>query len=761
MDIALTAAQQQARDRFRAFAEEHVVPHADRFDADEHLPDSLVRALAQTGWLGATVPAEFGGQGLDALTFGLLCEEVGRASASLLSLLIVHGMVCQSILKWGTAEQRAHWLPRLARGERIGAFGLTEPEVGSDASAVQTRAVADGDGYVLSGEKKWISFGQVANLFLIVARCDDQPTAFLVERDTAGFASEPIRGMLGFRSAMLARLVLDGCRIPSGHLVGRVGFGFTHVAGSALDHGRYCVAWGCLGVIEACVAASLRYSSERKQFGDVLKGHQLIQQMVADMLTNARATRLMCAHAARLKDQGDPSMIMETSTAKYFASRAAMRAADSAVQIHGANGCHISHPVQRYFRDARIMEIIEGSNQIQQIIIAKNGYQQFLMEQRRARKARATRQVPPEPVAPPADVPAAIAVAPGAEQEPQKIKCVVWDLDHTVWDGILLEDDEVTLRPGVVDIIRTLDQRGILQSVASRNEHAHALRKLEALGLAEYFLYPQINWNSKADNIRTIAQKLNIGLDTFAFIDDQAFEREEVNFSLPQVLCLDAADVHAVPGMPRMHPRFITDDSARRRQMYLSDQQRNAVEETFTGPKNDFLATLGMVLTIAPAREEDLRRAEELTMRTHQLNTTGDTYSYEELDRLRQSDRHLLLIAGLEDKYGTYGKIGLVLIERGEAVWTIKLLLMSCRVMSRGIGGVLLSHIRRAARDQGVRLQAEFVANDRNRMMYMTYKFNGFQETGPAGGEGHVGRVVLDNDLRQIPEFPHYLVIRT
>lgn len=749
MDIALTPAQQQARDHFRAFTDEHVVPHADRFDQDEHLPDRLIRALAQTGWLGATVPSAYGGQGLDALTFGLLCEEVGRASASLLSLLIVHGMVCQSILKWGTDAQKDHWLPLLASGERIGAFGLTEPEVGSDASAVQTRAHAVDGAYVLTGQKKWISFGQVANLFLIVARCDDQPTAFLVERGTPGFASEPIRGMLGFRSAMLARLVLDGCHIPSDHLVGRVGFGFTHVAGSALDHGRYCVAWGCLGLIEACVTASLRYSSERKQFGEFLKSHQLIQQMVADMLTDAKATRLMCAHAAHLKDQGDPSMIMETSTAKYFASRAAMRAADSAVQIHGANGCHIGHPVQRYFRDARIMEIIEGSHQIQQIIIAKNGYQQFLMAQRRARKARA----------------AAAAAAPVAPAEAQndelpKIKCVVWDLDHTLWNGILLEDADVSLRAGVVDIIRTLDQRGILQSVASRNTHDHAMQKLEALGLAEYFLYPQINWNSKADNLRTLAQKLNINLDTFAFIDDQAFEREEVNFSLPQVLCIDALDVSTVLAMPRMHPRFITDESAQRRRMYLSDQQRNAVEETFTGPKNEFLATLGMVLTIAPAREEDLKRAEELTMRTHQLNTTGDTYSYEELDRLRQSDQHLLLVAGLEDKYGTYGKIGLVLIERGASVWTIKLLLMSCRVMSRGIGGVLISHIRRAAQAQGVRLVAEFVANDRNRMMYMTYKFNGFKETGPAGAEAN-GRVLLENDLRQIPEFPNHLVIRS
>jgi FkbH-like protein len=755
MDMALTAEQQQAQYRFRAFAAEHIVPCADQHDQDENLPESLIRQLVEIGWLGANVPKEYGGQGLDAITFGLLCEEVGRASASLLSLLIVHGMVCQSILKWGTHEQQTSWLPKLASGQCIGAFGLTEPEIGSDAASVQTRAVADNGSYVLTGEKKWISCGQIANLFLIVAQCDGKPTTFLLPRETAGFSSEPIKGMLGFRSAMLARLKLDGCRLAQEHLVGRVGFGFSHVAGSALDHGRYCVAWGCLGLIEACLDASLRYSSERKQFGELLKGHQLIQQMVADMLTDAKATRLMCYHAGYLKEQGDPSMLMETSTAKYFASRAAVKAADSAVQIHGANGCHSSFPVQRYFRDARIMEIIEGSNQIQQIIIAKNGYQQMLIEQRRARKAKAATKPAEQLVEQAAEQ---VLDPPVKAKQAQNIKCLVWDLDNTLWDGTLLEDSEVKLREGVLEIIKTLDQRGILQSVASRNQHEHAMAKLEAFGLAEYFLYPQINWNSKADNIKSIAQKLNIGMDTFAFIDDQAFEREEVNFSLPDVLCIDALDLAGVPELPRMNPRFITEDSAKRRQMYLSDLQRSTLEENFVGPKNDFLMTLNMVLTIAPAREEDLKRAEELTLRTHQLNTTGDTYSYEELDRLRQSDKHLLLIAGLDDKYGTYGNIGLVLIECGEQAWTIKLLLMSCRVMSRGVGGVLINYIRRAAREKGVQLLAEFVANDRNRMMYMTYKFANFREKTQSGD---AKRVVLENDLSQTQEFPNYMVIRT
>ncbi|MCP4261664.1 MAG: HAD-IIIC family phosphatase [Planctomycetes bacterium] len=341
-----------------------------------------------------------------------------------------------------------------------------------------------------------------------------------------------------------------------------------------------------------------------------------------------------------------------------------------------------------------------------------------------------------------------------SEKNDKKIKCVVWDLDNTLWNGVLLEDDQVSLRDGVTDIIKMLDSRGILQSVASKNEHSHALAQLETFGLSEYFLYPQINWSSKSQNIETIAKKINIGIDTFAFIDDQPFEREEVNFSLPDMLCIDAADINELLDMPEMNPRFITDESSKRRLMYLRDIERDEIEEDFVGPKEDFLATLNMVLTIAQAQEEDLKRAEELTVRTHQLNTTGDTYSYEELDRFRQSDKHILLVAGLEDKYGTYGKIGLTLIECHEDVWMIKLLLMSCRVMSRGVGSVMINHLRNEARKKGVRLQAEFISNDRNRMMYMTYKFAHFKEK-----EKINDRVILENDLSQVQNFPEYLTV--
>ena len=350
--------------------------------------------------------------------------------------------------------------------------------------------------------------------------------------------------------------------------------------------------------------------------------------------------------------------------------------------------------------------------------------------------------------------PHAAAVRAAKKKEKQSIKCVVWDLDDTIWDGILLEDPEVRLRPQVVDIIKTLDARGILHSIASRNDHDLAIAKLEELGLAEYFLYPQINWNSKAASIAQIAEDVNIGLDAVAFVDDQPFEREEVAFSHAQVLCLDSACLDGLVDRPELNPRFVTDDSRIRRLMYQADVARNREEVAYVGPKEEFLATLGMVFTIAPCQEEDLKRAEELTVRTNQLNTTGYTYSYEELDELRRSPRHKLLISSLEDRHGTYGKIGLTLIELGPEAWTVKLLLMSCRVMSKGVGTIMIHHVLRLAREAGAKLRAEFVSNDRNRQMLITYRFAGFKEV------GKVGEVAIMENDSPPADPPPYVQVR-
>ncbi|MDR1057719.1 MAG: HAD-IIIC family phosphatase [Coxiellaceae bacterium] len=333
-----------------------------------------------------------------------------------------------------------------------------------------------------------------------------------------------------------------------------------------------------------------------------------------------------------------------------------------------------------------------------------------------------------------------------------QIKCAVWDLDNTLWQGTLLEDQTVIINPQVVKVIETLDQRGILQSIASKNNHDDAIAKLKSFGLDEYFLYPQINWEPKSNSMAEIAKRLNINLDTFAFIDDQQFELDEVKFSQPKILTVNAQEIPKILDMPLFIPRFITDDSKIRRKMYQCDIRRNNIEETFAGSKDDFLRTLDMKLTIAKATEDDLQRAEELTLRTHQLNTTGYTYSYDELNFFRTSDSHTLLIAGLEDKYGPYGKIGLILLEENELEWRIKLLLMSCRVMSRGIGAILINYLREAAKKHKVKLTAEFIPTDRNRMMFMAYKFANFIER-----EEQKRFILFENDLKSIPAMPSYV----
>lgn len=386
MMMELSDVQKTVQAEARAFVDERIAPFADEFDRDEKLPDELIRELGDRGYLGGIVSPEHGGQGMDALSWGLLCEEVGRGSSSLVSLLTVHSMVIHALTKWGSDEQRKKWLPKLASGECIGAFGLTEPEVGSDAASSRTEAVADGDNYILNGRKRWITCGQIADVFLVFAQVKGDSSAFLLERETPGFTTEAIGGMLGFRAAMLAELRMEDCRIPAENLIGRIGFGFSHVGGTALDQGRYCVGWGSLGLLEGCLNACMEYAGKRKQFGTFLKGHQLIQEMIAEMIVQTKAARLMCYHAATLKEHGDPSLIMETSIAKYFTSRIAVKAALDAVQIHGANGCSDRYPVARYLRDAKILEIIEGSNQMQQIIISKYGYQEYIMAKRQARK---------------------------------------------------------------------------------------------------------------------------------------------------------------------------------------------------------------------------------------------------------------------------------------------------------------------------------------------------------------------------------------
>lgn len=369
MALLLTPEQAAARAEFRGFVDREVEPRAGRHDREEALDLGVVRALAAARLLAADLPAEQGGRGLDPVSLGLLAEELGRGCSSVRSLMTVHGMVAHTIARWGTPTQRDEWLARLGGGERLAALAVSEAEAGSDLARVRTLARRDGDDHVLTGDKCWITCGQLADVFLVLAQAEAGPTAFLVRRDATGLEVEPLRGMLGTRGSMLATLRLRGCRVPAGALLGRPGLGLAWIVGTALDHGRFTVGCGAVGIAQACLEASVRHAERREQFGARLIEHQLVRRMLCEMTAGTRAARLLCLHAAQLRAARHPDSVAETSLAKYFAARTAMRSATDAVQIHGALGCSGERPVERLLRDAKVMEIIEGSNEMHQLHI--------------------------------------------------------------------------------------------------------------------------------------------------------------------------------------------------------------------------------------------------------------------------------------------------------------------------------------------------------------------------------------------------------
>ena len=377
MNLELTPEQRAARDEFRAFVTAEIAPHAGRWDREAATPSTLIDKLREKGYLGSNVHGDWGGPGRDMITYGLLTEEIGKGCSSIRSLLTVHDMVAHAIQRWGSPAQKERYLPRMARGETLGALALSEPEAGSDAKSVRTTARADGDFWILDGQKKWTTYGQLAGLFLVLTQADGKPTAFLVERDTPGVTVKPLAGITGTRASMLAEIFFDGARVPKENLLGRPGFGVSHIIFTALEHGRYSVAWGGVGVGQACLDACRAYTAGRVQFGVPIADHQLIRRMLTNMIAEVRAARLLCLRAGWLRDQGDPGASGEIMVAKYYSSTMATRAANDAVQIHGANGCSEDYPVERYLRDSRVLEIIEGSTQIQQITIPHFELQEF------------------------------------------------------------------------------------------------------------------------------------------------------------------------------------------------------------------------------------------------------------------------------------------------------------------------------------------------------------------------------------------------
>lgn len=377
MKIELSKTQKEHQAEFREFVRQEVTPNARCFDLEERIPDAFITKLATEGYLGATLPEQYGGRGMDMITYGLLNKELGQGCTSVRSLVMLQNMIALSISKWGSQQQKATWLERISSGESIAAFALTEPDVGSDAKNIETSANHQGVDFVLNGRKKWVSLGQIADVFLTFAQCDGKLCAFLVKKDTPGVTIEPIRNMLGVRASMLAEVVFHNCTIPETSLVGGVGFGFVPVGIMALNLGRYSIAWGCVGIAQACLEACIEHTSTRKQFGVYLKDHQLIKRKIANMIVNIKAARLLCYQAGCSEELGGPDSVMETMIAKYFATTMATKVANDAVQIHGALGCSDSVAVERHMRDARIMEIIEGTSEIHQLKIAEFGYQEY------------------------------------------------------------------------------------------------------------------------------------------------------------------------------------------------------------------------------------------------------------------------------------------------------------------------------------------------------------------------------------------------
>jgi hypothetical protein len=370
VDFDLTPEQEQLRELARRFCDAEVAPGARDRDRAEHTPPEIIAKLFEIGFLGAAIPEEYGGMGLDYLSYGLIVEELGRTDASLRSMVGVNvGLVGRTILEFGTEEQRREWLPQLC-SEGLGAFALTEPDAGSDPSSMKTGASRDRGDWILNGAKMWISNGSIGLVALVFARAEEGITAFLVPQGSPGYDANPIHGKLGLRAADTAEVVLRDVRVPDRYRIGEVGKGFG-IALAALDSGRYSLAAGCTGISQACLNAAVRYADERIQFGRKISSFQLVQQLIAEIYLDLEASRALTWKVAWRHDRGERHTL-ESSVAKTFCSEAAVRNADRAVQVHGGYGYVDAYPVGRYLRDARVTTLYEGTSQIQRLLLGRH-----------------------------------------------------------------------------------------------------------------------------------------------------------------------------------------------------------------------------------------------------------------------------------------------------------------------------------------------------------------------------------------------------
>ncbi|GGT23196.1 acyl-CoA dehydrogenase [Streptomyces atratus] len=375
MNLELSEEQEAVRQLAKDFVAREIAPHVVEWDRAENVDKSIVKKLGSLGFLGLTVPEEYGGSGGDHLAYCLVTEELGRGDSSVRGIVSVSlGLVAKTIAAWGDEAQKRHWLPKLTAGEAIGCFGLTEPGTGSDAGNLTTKAVRDGDSYVINGSKMFITNGTWADVVLLFARTDDTPghkgiSAFLLPTDTPGLSRRTIHGKLGLRGQATAEVVLEGVRAPASTLMGPQGKGFS-IAMSALAKGRMSVAAGCVGIAQAALDAAVGYAGEREQFGKSIASYQLVQELISDIAVDVDAARLLTWRVADLVDRGKP-FVTAASKAKLFASEAAVRAANNALQVFGGYGYIDEYPVGKLLRDARVMTLYEGTSQIQKLIIGR------------------------------------------------------------------------------------------------------------------------------------------------------------------------------------------------------------------------------------------------------------------------------------------------------------------------------------------------------------------------------------------------------
>lgn len=385
MNFDLTDEQALFRNMAREFAEREITTVASEDDQKEYYRPEITKDMAKLGLLGAPLPQEFGGLGTDSICYALICEEIARASASVFTTtLTVHISLFQMpILKWASDALKQKYLPRTTKGELLGCFGMTEPNVGSDSASIETTATQSGDHWVLNGNKMWISNGGIADIALVLAQTDKSKkhrgiAAFLVERNMPGFSSKDIHGKLGLKSSNTAELMFQDCRVPAENIVGQVGDGFK-VGMYALDNGRMSTGAACVGIAQACIDASTKYAQERTQFGKAIANFQLVQEMIVETIVETEAARFLVHRAAHLKDKGVP-FTREACMAKYYAAEVAIRGAIKAVKVHGGYGYSNEYPVERYYRDAMGLCLYEGTGEIQKLIIGREslGTQAFV-----------------------------------------------------------------------------------------------------------------------------------------------------------------------------------------------------------------------------------------------------------------------------------------------------------------------------------------------------------------------------------------------